>query len=122
MSIVKWGVLGVASIATTLVIPAIQRSRNGRVVAIGSRSANRAAEAAGRFGIARAYGSYEAVLEDPEVQAIYIPLPNSLHHEWTFRCADAGKHILCEKPLSVSVESCQEMVAACKQRGVLVME
>ena len=122
MDAVRWGVLGVAGIAVRAVMPAIQRSQNGRLVAIASRVAAKAEEAARRTGIARAHGSYEALLNDPDVQAVYIPLPNSLHREWTIRCAEAGKHVLCEKPLALSPAQCDEMIAACTQHRVVLME
>ncbi len=119
---VRWGVLGVANIAKRAVIPAIQRSRNGRVVAIASRMLSRAEETARELGIPRGHGSYEALLDDPEVQAVYIPLPNSLHRAWTVRCAEAGKHVLCEKPLGLSAGECDEMIGACRQHEVALME
>lgn len=122
MNPVRWGVLGVASIALRAVIPAIQRSTNGRLVAIASRGAARAQDAAARLGIPRAHGSYEALLADPEVDAIYIPLPNALHRGWTIRCAEAGKHVLCEKALAVTSADALEMIAACRKHGVLLME
>lgn len=122
MDRLRWGVLGVANIGMRVVLPAIQQSRNGRIVAIASRDAARAGEAAHRLGIARAYGSYAALLDDHEVQAVYVPLPNALHHEWVLRCAAAGKHVLCEKPLTTSPENAQEMIAACARAGVRLME
>lgn len=122
MDTIRWGVLGVANIGERAVIPAIQRSRNGRLVAIASRDAPRAQDAARRLGIPRAHGSYEALVVDPEVQAVYIPLPNSLHHRWTIRAAEAGKHVLCEKPLAPSAAECAEMIDACRQHGVTLME
>ncbi len=122
MDSIHWGVLGVANIAVRAVIPPIQRSSNGRVVAIASRTVTKARDAARRLGIPKAYGSYEALLDDPDVRAVYIPLPNSLHREWTIRCAEAGKHVLCEKPLGVSAAECEEMIAACGQHGVILME
>ena len=122
MKQLRWGVLGVAGIALKAVIPAIQRSANGRLLAIASRTRERAAESAGRLGIPRAYGSYEAMLADPEVEAVYIPLPNSMHREWTLRCAEAGKHVLCEKPLALTAANAEEMIAACRRHGVVLME
>lgn len=119
---VNWGVLGVASIGVRAVMPAIQRARNARLVAVASRTAARAREAADALGIPRAHGSYEALLEDPEIDAVYIPLPNTLHRAWTLRCAAAGKHVLCEKPLSVSAADYEEMIAGCRQHGVVLME
>ncbi len=119
---IRWGVLGVANIARRAVIPAIQRSGNGRLTAIASRSRVRAEEAARELGILRAHSSYEALLGDPEVQAVYIPLPNSLHREWTIHAAEAGKHVLCEKPLALTPAECDEMIAACTQHRVALME
>lgn len=121
MNRIRWGVLGVASIAVRTVIPAIQSASNGQLVAIASRTPDRAAEAAKRLGV-RPHGSYQALLDDPEIDAVYIPLPNALHREWTVRSAAAGKHVLCEKPLTVSAGECREMIAACRAHGVQLME
>src|SRR5579871_2925750 len=93
---VRWGVLGVASIAVRRAIPAMQRGRYSEVTAIASRDRSKAAEAARKFGVARACGSYEELLADPAIDAVYIPLPNHLHAEWTVKAAQAGKHVLCE--------------------------
>ncbi|MGQ0572191.1 MAG: Gfo/Idh/MocA family protein [Armatimonadota bacterium] len=122
MEPVRWGVLGTANIGVRAVIPAIRQSRNGRLVAIASRTVAKAEEAATRLGIPRAWGSYDALLDDPEVGAVYIPHPNSMHREWTIRCAEAGKHVLCEKPLGVTAAECREMIAVCRQHGVALME
>ncbi|HLW60340.1 MAG TPA: Gfo/Idh/MocA family oxidoreductase [bacterium] len=122
MKTIRWGVLGVANIAVKAVIPAIQHAANATLDAIASRTADRAQETARGLGIARAHGSYEALLADPEIEAIYIPLPNSLHREWTIRCAEAGKHVLCEKPLAPTAAECTEMIAACREHGVTLME
>ena len=122
MQTIRWGVLGVANIAVRTVIPAIQRAPNARLTAIASRTPARAEDAARRLGIPRAHGSYEALLADPEVEAVYIPLPNSLHREWTIRCAEAGKHVLCEKPLALTAQEAEEMAAACRAHGVTLME
>ncbi len=122
MKHLQWGVLGVAGIALRAVIPAIQHSANGRLLAIASRTHEKAADAAAQLGIPRAYGSYEALLADPEVEAVYIPLPNSMHREWTLRCAEAGKHVLCEKPMALRAADAEEMIAACARRGVTLME
>jgi predicted dehydrogenase len=119
---VRWGVLGCAAIALHKVIPAMQRSARCDVIAIASRSAERAAEAAGALGIPRSYGSYADLLADPDVEAVYIPLPNHLHAEWTRRAAEAGKHVLCEKPLAMDATEAAAMVEACGQAGVLLME
>ena len=118
----KWGVLGTADIATRQVIPATQRSESGRVAAIASRSEEKAAHAARAFDIERHYGSYEHLVEDSGLDAIYIPLPNSMHLEWVIRAAEAGKHILCEKPLGVTADECRQMVNAARKNKVLLVE
>lgn len=118
----SWGVISTANIGRKAVIPAIQRSDNGTVVAAASRSEEKARAFAAELGIPRAYGSYEALLADEEIEAVYIPLPNSLHREWTVKAAQAGKHILCEKPLALNAEECREMAAAAQQHGVTLME
>lgn len=118
----RWGVLGVADIAVKSVIPAIQRSASGRVVAIASRSAGRASAAAEQLGIERAYDSYRALLADPAVDAVYVPLPNHLHCEWTLAAAAAGKHVLCEKPLALASADARRMAEQCAAAGVVLME
>jgi predicted dehydrogenase len=115
-------VLGSASIAENKVIPAMQRSTTCEVVAIGSRDADRAAAVAAQLGIARSHGSYDDVLADPAVEAVYIPLPNHLHAEWTIRSAAAGRHVLCEKPLGMSAAEAEQMIDACRSAGVLLVE
>lgn len=122
MSTVRWGVLSTADIGMSKVTPAIQRAHNCEVVAIASRNADSAARAADQLGIPVSYGSYEQLLESEEVDAIYIPLPNNMHAEWTIRGAEAGKHILCEKPLAMSVAEIEEMERACQSAGVLLGE
>jgi xylose dehydrogenase (NAD/NADP) len=122
MTRLRWGVLGVANIGVRAVIPAIQRARRSEVHAIASRTPARAAEAAGRLGIPLAHHSYETLLADPDVHAVYIPLPNSMHKSWTLRCAEAGKHVLCEKPLALTAADCEDMIAACRAHGVVLME
>src|SRR5580692_6476329 len=99
MKKIRWGVLGVAKIATVKVIPAMQLCEYGEVAAIASRDLNKAREASGQLGIPKAYGSYEELLQDPSIDAIYNPLPNHLHVPWSIRAAEAGKHVLCEKPI-----------------------
>ncbi|MDH3425552.1 MAG: Gfo/Idh/MocA family oxidoreductase [Acidimicrobiia bacterium] len=118
----RWGVISTAEIGTRAVIPATQRSERGEVVAIASRDKARAEEIAEQLGIATAHGSYEALLEDPNVDAVYIPLPNHLHAEWTMAAAAAGKHVLCEKPLAMSAAQAQEVVDACAEAGVKMAE
>ncbi len=119
---VRWGVLGCADIAVRKVIPALQASERGEVLALASRDDQRATATAARLGIPRSYGSYEALLADPAVEAVYIPLPNHLHREWTIRAAEAGKHVLCEKPLAMNAAEAGEMIDACAAAGVLLME
>lgn len=98
---VNWGVLGTARIALNAVIPAFQHCARSRVIAIASRSEDRARDVAGQFGIAKHFGSYAQLLQHGEVEAVYIPLPNHLHVEWSMRALEAGKHVLCEKPLAL---------------------
>lgn len=119
---VRWGVLSTANIGRAAVNPAIQASRNGELVAIASRDEERARVFAAEYGIPTAYGSYEALLDDDGIDAVYVPLPNSLHREWTVRAAEAGKHVLCEKPLALDTAECLEMAAAAEANGVLLME
>ena len=112
MSKVRWGVLGVAKIATLKVIPAMQKCRYGEVVGIASRSLDRAQQAARELGLAKAYGSYEELLADPEIDAVYVPLPNHLHVPWSIKSLEAGKHVLCEKPIGLSSLEAEQLVAA----------
>ncbi|MCB0213719.1 MAG: Gfo/Idh/MocA family oxidoreductase, partial [Anaerolineae bacterium] len=122
MSTITWGILGTATIARVCVIPAIQASRNGRAHAIASRSIDRAQALAAEHNIPHAYDDYEAVLTDPAVDAVYIPLPNHLHHPWTLRALAAGKHVLCEKPLALNATEAQAMADAAQAAQRLLME
>ena len=108
---VKWGVLGTASIATRKVIPGMQKGDWSEVAAIASRDLGRAQKAARELGVAKAYGSYEELVADPEIEAVYIPLPNHLHVPWTAKAAKAGKHVLCEKPMALSAEEAKTLLA-----------
>src|SRR3989442_4226994 len=99
---VKWGVLGAAAIATKKVIPGMQIGELSEIAAIASRDLKKAKDAAKKLGIAKAYGSYEELLADAEIEAVYNPLPNHLHVPWSITAAEAGKHVLCEKPLSLT--------------------
>jgi predicted dehydrogenase len=119
---VGWGSLGAARIAGGAVLPAIAASSNGRVVAIASREPERAKRMADGFDGARAAGSYDALLADPEVDAVYIPLVNSDHKPWTLRALEAGKHVLCEKPLALNAAEAEEMAAAANRAGKHLME
>jgi xylose dehydrogenase (NAD/NADP) len=118
----RWGVLSTANIGRVAVLPAIQRSGNGELLAVASRSQHKADDFASRLGIPRAYGSYEALLAADDIEALYIPLPNSLHREWTIKAAEAGKHVLCEKPLALDASECADMDAAARRNGVKLME
>jgi predicted dehydrogenase len=115
-------VLSTADIGVAKVIPGMRRAERCELVAIASRDPARAEDAARRLGIPKAHGSYAALLEDPDIDALYIPLPNHLHAEWTLRAAEAGKHVLCEKPLAMSSAEAQDMVDGCRRAGVLLME
>ncbi len=119
---VRWGILSTANIGIKRFIPGVARSSNGIVAAIASRDAARAAEVAARLSIPTAYGSYDQLLADPAIDAIYNPLPNSLHAEWTLKAAAAGKPVLCEKPLAVDSAQAQAMIDGCRRHGVLLME
>ena len=120
--VVRWGVLSTARIGVDKVIPATRKAARCEVVAIASRELARAQAAASALGIERAYGSYEALLADPDVDAVYNPLPNDLHAPWTIAAAEAGKHVLCEKPLAMDAAEAERMIAACEEAGVLLME
>ena len=120
--VVRWGVLSTAKIGRTKVIPGIQGASNSEVVAIASRDMAGARAAADELAIPTAHGSYEALLADEAVDAVYIPLPNSLHAEWAIRAAQAGKHILCEKPLALTVAEAERMIGAAEAAGVHLME
>lgn len=119
---IGWGVLGTANIGVRDTFAAMAQAENCRMVAIAGRSAEKAADFAARFGFEKAYASYDALLDDPEVEAVYIPLPNNLHCEWVLRAADKGKHILCEKPMGVSAAEEKKMFDYCRARGVRLME
>jgi len=118
----RWGVLGVAKIATEKVVPAMQRGSRCDVVAIASRDEARAVEAAQALGLPKAYGSYEALLADPDVDAIYIPLPNHLHATWTIAAAERGKHVLCEKPIGMNAAEAEQLIAVRDRTGVTIQE
>ena len=122
MDTVRWGILSAARIGMEKVIPAIKWAENAEVVAIASRDGARAREAAVALGIPTSYAGYEALLEADNIDAVYIPLPNDQHAEWTSRAAAAGKHVLCEKPLAMSSAQAEEMVAACDEAGVMLAE
>lgn len=118
----RWGVLSTANIGRAAVNPAIQASRNGELCAVASRDAERARSFADAHGIDTSYGSYEALIEAPDIDALYVPLPNSLHRPWVVRALLAGKHVLCEKPLALDASECVEMADAADEAGVTLME
>jgi len=119
---VKWGVLGVAAIAVKKVIPGMQQGSWSEIAAIASRDAGKAKKAAKSLGIPKAYGSYEDLLADPEIEAIYNPLPNHLHVPWSVKAAEAGKHVLCEKPLSLTVAEAKTLLEVRERCGVKIGE
>ncbi|HEX3726059.1 MAG TPA: Gfo/Idh/MocA family oxidoreductase [Pirellulales bacterium] len=123
MNKIRFGVLSTAKIAMEKVIPAMQRSEHVEVTAIASRDESRACDAAARLGIRQAFGSYEALLADPAIEAVYNPLPNHLHVPWSIAAIEAGKHVLCEKPIGLSADEGQKLVDAARARpGLKVME
>jgi len=117
----RWGILGVALI-NERVRPAFAKAANAELRAIASRSLDKAQQAAAAAGIPTAHGSYEALLDDPNIDAVYIPLPNTLHAEWTRKAAQRGKHILCEKPLTPTAAAAKELVEFCRSEGVTLMD
>ena len=119
---VRWGVLGAADIAVKKVIPAMQRGEWCQVAAIASRDMRKAEKAAGDLGIPKAYGSYDELLADPEIEAIYNPLPNHLYVPWSIRCAEAGKHVLCEKPVALDANEARQLLEAQVRTGVKIGE
>jgi predicted dehydrogenase len=122
MSRIRWGVLGAAKIAREHVIPAIQASHNGRVVALTSRNATKGAQACERAGIERLYADYESLIASAQIDAVYIPLPNTMHVEWTLRAIAAGKHVLCEKPIAMRAEEIDELITARDRSALTVGE
>jgi len=119
---VRWGILGTAKIAVAKVIPAMQRSDWCEIAAIASRDLSKAKAAAGELNIPNTYGSYEELLADNSIEAIYNPLPNNLHVPWTVRAAEAGKHVLCEKPIALSAEEARTLIDVRDRTGVRIQE
>jgi predicted dehydrogenase len=118
---IVWGILGAAKINDKVVVP-MHAAPRCRVKGIASRSHEKAQQAAARYGLAVAYDSYEALLADPEIDAVYIPLPNHLHVEWTIRAVEAGKHVLCEKPLGLDAQQVERLLAARERTGRYIQE
>ena len=119
---VKWGVLGTANIARGCTIPGMKMAENCELYAIAGRNEAKVQSYKDEFGFEKAYVGYDKLLEDPEVQAVYIPLPNNLHKEWVIKALKAGKHVLCEKPLALSAADAREMFAVAKENNVILME
>src|ERR1700683_5521807 len=119
---VRWGVIGVAKIATQKVIPAMQLGDWSEIAGIASRDLEKARHAAADLDIPKAYGSYEDLLADPEIEAIYNPLPNHLHVPWSIRAAEAGKHVLCEKPVALDAHQARKLFEAQARSGVKIGE
>ncbi len=122
MDRVNWGILSTADIGRTKVVPAIQAETRSVVTAVASRNFESAEEYAAELGIENAYGSYGQLLADPDIDAVYIPLPNHMHAEWTIAAARAGKHVLCEKPIALSSSEAESMVNTCEEAGVIMRE
>lgn len=122
MKKINWGVLGTAGIARGCTIPGMQLARNCNLYAIAGRSLEKAEAFQAEFGFQKAFGSYEELLADPAVEAVYIPLPNELHKQWAIKALGAGKHVLCEKPLAPTAADMEEMFAAAEEKGVYLME
>lgn len=117
-----WGILGAGFVTTRATLPAIQRAHNGQLRALASRDLARAQALATQWGIEQVYDDYQALLADPQIDAVYIALPNHLHERWTRQAALAGKHVLCEKPLARSASEAQQMLEICRQARVQLME
>lgn len=122
MEKIRWGVLGTAGIARDCSIPGMQKAENCERYGIAGRSLKKAEDYKDMFGFEKAYEGYEALLSDPKVQAVYIPLPNNLHYEWVKKAIVAGKHVLCEKPLAPTPKQTVELFEAAKEKGVFLME
>jgi predicted dehydrogenase len=122
MENLQFGILGCGGIVWKQFLPAIKKAGNATAAAISSRKQEKADEFAAKYDIPLAFGSYEEMLQSDKIQAVYIPLPNSLHKEWALKALDAGKHVLCEKPLAVSAADCLEMDETARQKKLLLME
>ena len=122
MTKLNWGILSTANIGIKRIIPAIVAGNSGVVAAIASRDAAKAARVAADFRIGRSYGDYQGLLDDPAIEAVYNPLPNHLHVPWTVKALDAGKHVLCEKPLALNAREAQAIVEARDRSGKCVIE
>lgn len=119
---IKWGILGYAKIAIDSIIPALLKAQYSEFYGLASRDPEKLTACRTSFGLNKGYDSYQALLDDPEIDAVYIPLPNSLHKEWTIKAAQAGKHILCEKTIALNATECRQMITVCQQNKVKLME
>lgn len=119
---IKWGVLGTAGIAESCTIPGMLLAQNCELTAIAGRKPEKVRRFREKFGFRRSYDSYEGLLEDPEIQAVYIPLPNHLHYEWVIKALRAGKHVLCEKPLAPTEAQARQMFALAQEKNLFLME
>ncbi len=119
---VNWGILGCAEISRVRTIPGLLQAKNANLYAVASRNDEKACEFKKLFGAEKAYESYDALLEDKDVEAVYIPLPNALHCKWVEKAAKAGKHILCEKPLALNEAQARRMYETCEKEGVVLEE
>ena len=119
---VKWGVLGTANIARGCTIPGMKRAKGCELYAIAGRNEEKVKKYKEEFGFEKSYIGYDALLEDKDVQAVYIPLPNHLHKEWVIKALKAGKHVLCEKPLALNADDAREMFDEAEANGVILME
>lgn len=122
MKKLRWGMLGAARIGDRAVIPALLASETAELLGVASRDLAKSRQKAEQYGLPKAYGSYEEMLADPDIDAVYIPLPNHLHKPWTIAAARAGKHVLCEKPMALNAAEAQEMTDACREAGVHLAE
>jgi predicted dehydrogenase len=118
----RWGVLGTARIAVDAVVPAMQRSTTSSMVALASRDGEHARRVAARLGVPRSYGSYQQLLDDPDIDAVYVPLPNTMHARWAAKAAEAGKHVLCEKPLTTTAAEAEWLLGVRDRTGVRIQE
>src|SRR5882724_6830372 len=119
---VIWGVLGLSRFALKKSVPRMMNAKHSEIRALASRRLEKASDVAKRLGIARAFGCYDDLLADPEIEAVYIPLPNFLHMEWTIRAAQAGKHVLCEKPIALDASQATKMASIQRETGVVIAE
>ncbi|MCR5331452.1 MAG: Gfo/Idh/MocA family oxidoreductase, partial [Lachnospiraceae bacterium] len=122
MSRIRWGILGTANIASWGMIPGMKKAGNCELYAIAGRNPDKAEMFKDKFGFEKAYGSYDELLKDEDVQAVYIPLPNNIHKEWVIAALRAGKHVLCEKPMAMNAAESEEMYKAAKESGRILME